>query len=273
MRLLTITDNVVYGQGLFAEHGLSFWVEAGGKKILFDSGQSGEVLLKNAKALGVDLKSADLLVLSHGHYDHTGGMDAFLKLNPSARVIYGKGAMEAKYSLSTGKRREIGCPWKERLDKYTNDMSEIDNDTEICDNVRIITNIPRFNDFEEISPTLLVKKDRKYIPDEFRDELFLLIREGNDCHVVTGCSHHGIINIMDAAKEACPRGVLRSISGGSHLRGASNERIGKTIEAFKSSEIEHIGINHCTGVDAFAEVRAGLGERVRYLSVGSELKF
>ena len=266
MRVTTLVDNVVYGQGLFAEHGLSFFIETGNRNILFDTGQSGDVLVKNAAKLGVDLSSVNYLFLSHGHYDHTGGLAAFLEINHDAMVIYGRGAMDNKYSKSTGKIREIGCPWKDKLSDYHNKFIEITDNRDIVPGIKIIKDFHSKNDFEKPSPSLLLKHGNTYITDDFHDEIALLIKEGTAYYLVTGCSHNGIVNIIKSASNEVK---ISGVFGGSHLSTASESRIQKTAFALKQSGIAYIGVNHCTGVEAYAAMKAIIGSGIRYLSVGS----
>ena len=106
MRICCLMDNRAR-EGFAAEHGLSLWIEAAGKKLLFDAGESG-AFAENAQRLGIELAQADAAVLSHGHYDHAGGMERFLELNAGARLYLRRGAEEPHWSLSTGERRYIG---------------------------------------------------------------------------------------------------------------------------------------------------------------------
>ncbi|MCK4818477.1 MBL fold metallo-hydrolase, partial [bacterium] len=107
MRITTLVENTVFKAGLKAEHGLSFWIEYGEKKLLFDTGQT-DLVLQNAQTLGIDLAQADAIVLSHGHYDHTGGLKQVLNIAGNSSVYFHPAAIQAKYHLKDGDIKEIG---------------------------------------------------------------------------------------------------------------------------------------------------------------------
>ena len=127
MEIVTLIENLVYKGSLKAEHGLSVLIKTGGYKILFDVGQTG-AFLDNAGSLGEDLRDVDFIILSHGHYDHTGGLENILEINKTAKVIMKKSIVEEKYSNSVGKMREIGFKLRDRYRSYPNEFILLEGD-------------------------------------------------------------------------------------------------------------------------------------------------
>ncbi|OQY08279.1 MAG: hypothetical protein B6I28_04900 [Fusobacteriia bacterium 4572_132] len=266
MKITTLVENYVTKEGLKGEHGLSFLVEKDEYKILFDTGQTG-ILIDNAKKLNIDLENVDYLILSHGHYDHTGGLESFLKVNSKAKIILHQKSIVERYSNSTGKIREIGFRLEGEIKEYKNEFIFIEEDYEINKDIKIMTNISKITDFEMEEKKLFTKKDDKYIQDEFLDEINLVINEGEKNSIITGCSHRGIINIIKTIQKRGNK-EIKLILGGFHLKGKSEERIRKTISELKKINFEKIETNHCTGLDGYMELKKEFGDKVNYNYVG-----
>lgn len=271
MEITTLIENVVYNEGLCAEHGLSFWIEAFNKKILFDVGQTDKFFC-NSTQLGIDIREADYIVISHGHYDHTGGLEFFLKTNKKAEIIIKKEAFIDKYSSSTGKTRYIGIRNKQILleneyrIKYVNDIMKIGD-------INFIGKIDITNDFENDEKKLLIKNEEgNYIKDSFNDELVMIIDRNEGVDIITGCSHSGIINSINTVKKVFPNKEVKSVIGGFHLRGGSENRIEKTIKYFKNEKINFIGINHCSGIDFYNRMKNEVNTDIEYLYTGKTKK-
>lgn len=270
MEIITLVENYATKEGLKGEHGLSFFIKKDNCKILFDTGQTG-ILIDNAKKLGVNLEKVEYVILSHGHYDHTGGLESFLKINKKAKIILHQKSMEKRYSNSTGKIREIGFRLNKKIEQYENEFIFITEDYEINENIKIMANISKTTDFEMNEKKLFVKKNDKYVEDEFIDEINLVITEKNKNNIITGCSHRGIINIIKTIQKRNEK-EINLIIGGFHLKGKSEERIKKTIKELKKINFKRIETNHCTGLDGYMELKKEFGDKVNYNYLGFLIK-
>lgn len=264
MKIITLIENLVYKQGLVAEHGLSIYIETGNRKILFDTGQSGS-FLQNAQQLGIAIKDIDSLILSHGHYDHTGGLYPFLVKNSKAKVYAKSGIFTPRYS---GQTRFIGTP--ENPELLADRMVYVNAVTEIAENVFIMPDIPVFNLKDIHFKGLNKKAGNEFLPDEFEDELFLVIKQNEQINIVTACSHRGITNICSAAIEQfkLPVGL---ILGGFHTRNCTVEQYVNITHYFRQIKPKSIGVCHCTGVEKYAEMYSECDAHVFYNFTGNEI--
>jgi len=226
-------------EGVVTENGLSLYIERHGQTILFDTGGSDK-FIRNAEKLGVDLKNVDIVVISHGHMDHVGGLPYFLELNNKAIVYMNKKAQNSPELKNVLSRME---------NEYSNRIQSIDEFTEIAKDTYILTEI-KGNGLNEI---VLLLKDR------FGVVLF------------TGCSHSGILNIIEAVTKEFPNVFIKAVFGGFHLSGQSSnevERLGKQMYNF---HIGKIYTGHCTGIKAYLILKSFLGAKVEYLATGSRI--
>jgi len=264
MRVVTLIENLVYKQGLVAEHGLAFYIETGNKKIFFDTGQSG-LFMQNAKKLDINIEDIDTLLLSHGHYDHTGGLYPFLGKNTKAKVYVKKDIFVPKYH---GHNHFIGTPRNEILLKkrliYVESITEIDEDVFIIPETKI------FNPTDTHFKGLTIKQGSEFIPDEFADELFLVIKQNEQINIITACSHRGITNICDTATDyfRLPVGM---ILGGFHLKESTIEEYAEIKQYFHNLQPKSIGVCHCTGIEKFMEMRREQDTNVFYNYTGNEI--
>lgn len=260
-RATVLVDNYVCRTGLLAEHGWACWIETPACRVLFDTGQ-GQALLHNARELGIPLETADAIVLSHGHYDHTGALMAVLDLAPAARVFAHPSAFEAKYSRgSDNPARYIGMPGDRRnlLDRVADRLVPTIAPVEIGPGIQVTGQIPRNNDLEDAGGPFYLDEACEH-PDPLADDQALVIRADGGVVVVLGCAHAGVINTLEYVGQLTGGASVRAVLGGMHLGAASRERMDWTIEELRRRKVPQILAAHCTGPNAFAALWAGLPE-------------
>lgn len=277
MRVLVLMENSTPSSRLVARHGLSLWLElSDGRRILFDMGPD-DAFLANARQLGVDVTTAHLAVLSHGHYDHGGGLSAFLRLCEDAGrqvpVFVRERAFEA-HASGTGERHHFIGLDAALADEPSVTVLAAGEVREVAPGLALLCAPQRDHPISKSNARLLmVGEDGRLAPDDFAHEQSLLVREGGRSILVSGCSHSGILNIMDAA-ERLTGAPLDAVVAGFHLMDPS----GGTVEdaALTRSLAHELRLRptryytfHCTGTDAFSLLRDELGDRVTYLHVDS----
>ncbi|MBF0363452.1 MAG: MBL fold metallo-hydrolase [Oligoflexia bacterium] len=248
MKIITLVENLVYKSHLKSEHGLSIFIEDDdGTKILFDTGQS-DLLLSNAKHLKIDLSQVDHLVISHGHYDHTGGLPSFLKINKKAKIYINQSAFLPRYHNGS---KYVGMPkikpaiLKGRIYSYFKDEL-----VKISKNIFLVPKIAIKNKWDTHFHDLTIKKDKCFVQDNFEDEQFLLIRKRNKLSIITGCSHRGVSNICYTANLFFDL-PIKFILGGTHLIGNRKDKIEKMAQILKGYALSQLGVCHCTGVEEY----------------------
>lgn len=250
MKIATLIENKPGDrEELYTEYGLSIYIEVDGKKILFDTGQSGD-FIDNAKDLGIDLKDLDYVIISHGHYDHSGGFERLIKeINPSINLYLGNGFFNKKYNLmESGEYEYVGNPFEEQFLSENNIQVKYINEDilNITENLIVFTNFNRNQEFENTNQNMYLKEDEEYKKDMFLEEVSLGIKTNRGLVVIVGCSHAGIVNILDTIKERIDMNIY-GVIGGLHLVKENDEKINKIIEYLKEKDIELIGACHCTG--------------------------
>ena len=256
MKVVTLMENTSCRESLSFEHGLSLYIETENSKILFDAGQSA-AFAENAEKLGVDLKAVDFAVLSHGHYDHGGGLERFLEINDHAPVYLSPYTFEPHYNGS---------------DKY------IGLDTKLEDSNRLI----RAGDIQPIGEGMILyacrdrscphalgtfglqmKRDGVLVPEDFRHEQYLLVEEAGKRVLFSGCSHRGILDIADWFRPDV-------LIGGFHVsKMAPGTELDAVADALNRYDTEYYTC-HCTGVEQFVYLAERM-PRVHYLACGDRL--
>lgn len=261
MELTILTDdNVVQGKNLLAEHGLCFYIETAGKKILFDLGYS-DVFLKNAFKLGIDLLDLDYIVLSHGHNDHTWGLSSYLPLYQYASgngkpikkpaILAHPDTFLEKYEEGVG---EIGCLVSVEKLKKIFDIKLSKEPFYITNRLVFLGEIPRINNFEAKEPIKKVLKNGKYEDDYVMEDSAMVYKSDKGLSVITGCSHAGICNIIEYAKNICSESKFKAVIGGFHLINPPNEKMSKITDYLLKQNIEELYPSHCTNFYAKVEL-------------------
>jgi 7,8-dihydropterin-6-yl-methyl-4-(beta-D-ribofuranosyl)aminobenzene 5'-phosphate synthase len=274
LRITVLVDDATRDSRLRSEHGLSFWVEADGRKILFDTGQR-QALEPNAQQLAVDLGQTDAIVISHGHYDHTGGLLRALARSENAVVYIHPRAFESKYSRRGKTRsRPIGIPEQVASDLLERDrcLTFTRGPMPICPGVWATGQIPRLATLESASgPFFLDEQCTR--EDDVADDQALYVESRNGLVVVLGCAHSGVVNTLDYVAKLTGKTSMHAVLGGMHLAKASEERIEATCAALERYRIGFVAPCHCTGKNAIARLRSWFGKRVADCSAGAAFSF
>jgi len=269
MIIKCLMENTTLNNDFNIEHGLSLYIETISHKILFDLGQTDKYI-DNAKLLNINLEDIDIVVISHGHYDHGGGLESFLIINQKAKIHIHKNAFDDFYSKSkdANTKRYIGLNKalknNERM-VFCEDNFLIDDELEIFSNIKGVKLLPSGND------DLLMKKENDFYADDFKHEQNLIIKEKSKILLVTGCSHKGIINIIDEYNLRY-KSKIDTVIGGFHLynpskKSESLEKIKEIGLYLKESETQYYTC-HCTGKEPYDELKKIMKEQIQYLATG-----
>ena len=274
IRVTVLVENTPGGPGLPGEHGLAFWVEAGPKRVLFDTGQ-GKALSGNAHKLGVSLERTDAVVLSHGHHDHTGGLAQVLQAAPQAKVFAHPRAFQKKYGRNDdGTGRDIGIrrPDEDKARGRAEDLIWTNQPTEICHGLFVTGEIPRATDLEDTGGKFFVD-EQCLRPDPLIDDQAMFFDSAAGTVVLLGCAHAGVINTLRYVRELTGGKPVYAVMGGMHLVNATPERIDRTAEALRQLNVARLGLAHCTGIGAAARLCSAFPGRCFACSAGTVVEY
>jgi 7,8-dihydropterin-6-yl-methyl-4-(beta-D-ribofuranosyl)aminobenzene 5'-phosphate synthase len=266
MKITVVIDNavpVMTRQPFLAEHGLSLLIEHAGKKILFDTGQSSAVV-SNLALLNVLPSELDMLALSHGHHDHTGGIFHVLqRVRKQIPVYADKKVFQARYSVAGSQRRFIGLPYKQEvLTSLGAEWRFVDQPTEIIPGLWMSGRIPRNTDFEKGDSKLVTcAPDGSDCQDNFEDDTSLFYAGPRGLVVIGGCTHAGLVNTVQCGFEVTGASRLAGWIGGTHLGPVSKEQQEKTLTQLRRFDPEFVAANHCTGFTMMAALSNCFGNR------------
>ena len=273
VRITCLVNDAVGPAMLPVEHGLSFLIESGGRTLLFDTGQTG-LLVENARQLGFDLAGTDRIVLSHGHYDHTGGLTAVLDVAPHGLLFTHPAAFERKFSRSTGQCRDIGMPTLSTQDIYRHGWTIIKtlSPMEVTSGLHATGPIPQVTTFEDVGGPFFLDEAGTQ-PDPIVDDqaLYFMAREG--VVVLLGCAHAGVINTLSYIRKLTRGARTHAVIGGMHLLNASPIRLAATTTALQPFGIRLLAPCHCTGSAATDLLRTRFPQQCRDCGVGSQFDF
>lgn len=269
MKITSVIENKA-PEGLICEWGLCVHIEFEGKQYLLDTGSSDKYL-KNVNQLGIHLEDIDVAVLSHAHFDHSGGYDSFFAKNQKAKLYIRSDCAENCYSKHGLFRVYIGVP-KGMLKKHRERIEMIDGDYKPAENVWLIPH--KIDNPEELGKQahMYVRNGWKFKPDGFRHEQSLVFRTDKGLVVFNSCSHGGADNIINEVLATFPGEQVYAMIGGFHLKGRSEAFVRQFAARLKECQVEHIYTGHCTGDRAFAILQEMLGDKVHYFKTGTVLE-
>jgi 7,8-dihydropterin-6-yl-methyl-4-(beta-D-ribofuranosyl)aminobenzene 5'-phosphate synthase len=273
LKITAIVENTAGTIDAAGEWGIALWIEADHHRILYDTGQ-GHTLLHNARLLGIDFTTAEALVISHGHADHTGGIAALIEAGFHGRIYMHPAALNAKYRRErTPPNRANGIPPASHraVMSRPSELIESPGPTEIVPGMIVTGAIPRTNSFEDVPESFFLDPECTE-PDQMIDDQALLIETPRGWTVITGCGHAGLINTLNYTRELIGNGRIACVMGGLHLFSASAERINATVENLRTFDVERIAPCHCTGFGATGALQRELGGRVVSLRAGLSLQ-
>ena len=276
MRIINLAENTEGAAGCGFEHGLCFYIETEHHKLLMDTGQS-DLFIKNAEKLGVDLTKVDTVVLSHGHYDHGGGILPFAEINPDAKIYVQASAFGEYYSIdSKGQPHYIGLAEGIRELPQIVSIDAEDGIYRIDDELSLFTGIGNEHPIPSANQRLMKKTEEDMVPDDFAHEQCLVIHEGTKSVLLSGCAHHGILNILDRYRELYGGDPDVVISGFHMMKrhGYSDADITMIIdtalELRKLRTVFYTG--HCTGVEPYNAMKKLMGDKLHYVHSGDEIR-
>lgn len=268
MRIVNLIENTQGATGCLFEHGLSYYIELGSNKLLLDTGAS-EAFLANAKLLGVDLTKVEHLILSHGHYDHTGGVRGFAEQNALAPIWMQKSATDAYYHKNAELEKYIGIdPEIIKLPQ----VRLIEGSAVIADGIELFSGVTGRKLWPSGNLELKVFRDGQFVQDEFLHEQYLVLAEGTKRVLVSGCAHNGILNILERFREIYG-GEPNAVVSGFHMRkkeGYSEDDIRTICDI--ASELNGMKTvfytGHCTGEEPYRMMKEIMGEKLVYVHSG-----
>jgi 7,8-dihydropterin-6-yl-methyl-4-(beta-D-ribofuranosyl)aminobenzene 5'-phosphate synthase len=271
VHITVIVDNSAL-PGFASEHGFSLWIETRGVKILFDAGL-GSAFSRNRERLGIDLSETDWLVLSHGHYDHTGSIAPALEAAPKAKVCLHPGAFTDRWSIREGVAKPTMMPEASRLAIRALPEERVvyaDGPVELAPGVHVTGPVPRRNAFEDPGGPFFLDTEGMR-PDPIEDDLSLFVETAEGISVIAGCCHSGILNTLEHIFTLTPERRVAAVMGGLHLSKATDDRIVNTAEGLRRLNVRRVVTSHCTGEGATERFRELLACPVEASRAGMRL--
>lgn len=272
INIITLAENTAVS-GSIAEWGLGMLIEADGKKILFDTG-AGTAAMFNAANIGIHLADIDCIVLSHGHFDHTGGLYEALRRTGPKPIIAHPDIWAPKYgSLDNSPKRFIGIPQRREALESMGAVFELSVEPrKISRHITTTGEIPMLTDYEAVETYLCVREGDVLQQDPLADDLSLVIDTDYGLVVILGCAHRGLVNTLMQARALTGKDLIYAVIGGTHLLHAGSQRLEQTAAALLEMGVQYLGASHCTGFKAAAYLSGIFGDRFFQNNAGTRLQ-
>lgn len=276
LRITVLVENTVgVTSGVTGEWGLAMLLDFGDERMLLDTGEQGNIV-GNARALGIDLRLIDRVILSHGHYDHTGGLIQFLKVRGKVPAYAHPEIFSGHYGpgLRENEQKFIGVPFRlEQLQSAGAEFYWVREPQELRPGVWLSGEVPRRTEFERGDTRLVQNQDGMMVQDPLPDDFSVYYRTDAGLIILLGCAHAGVVNIIEHAKAVTGENRVRAVIGGTHLGPVEAVQKDKTIAYLKSLNVELLAPNHCTGLPMAARLAQEFPTAFRWASAGTVLEF
>lgn len=250
IHISTLAENTASWLRFLAEWGLSILVEMDDITVLVDTGTS-QVASHNATLMDVDMETVDKILFSHGHLDHTGGLPNLLAMrNAPIEIIAHPDVWAMKYwkAPEDTEMKYVGIPYRREVAESMGAIFKLTKEPVWLTETMVTSGeVPMVTEYETIDTSACVKTEDGIVPDPLKDDQSLFIQSDKGLVIVSGCAHRGIVNTIRHAQNLTGCEKVYAVIGGTHLIGASDERIDATVDEFKRLDIEKIGVSHCTG--------------------------
>ncbi len=272
MIIKCLIENNRISNEIYSEHGLSLFIDDGFNKYLFDTGQSNN-FIENAKLMGVRLEDIEYTIISHGHYDHGGGLLNFLKINSKSKIFIHRKSFGKKFNIKQDTRKEIGLD--KNLLNFKNRFTFVDNSIDINKNASLFTNYSHGFQPPKGNSTLFKETSKGIVNDDFKHEINLNIQNKGFNYLFTGCSHNGILNIITSHYNKYSK-KINYLFGGFHLKNLDITKNHQYLDTLSYNlnkfNIDKIYTCHCTGIDKYKYLSKKTNN-LSYLHSGESLKF
>jgi 7,8-dihydropterin-6-yl-methyl-4-(beta-D-ribofuranosyl)aminobenzene 5'-phosphate synthase len=262
-------NSVFHRPGALAEHGLSVFMETDHGNYLLDTGQ-GKTIINNALVLGIDLRTVRGMIMSHHHFDHTGGIAPVLNLTGAVDIYAHPDLFKESYKIGEKRPRYIGVPYTRALLEGMGAEFRFSREfRQIVPGLWLTGEVPRRTDYERGDENQTVKSGGGYVKDDLLDDQSVVVETDKGLLVILGCCHSGIINTLGYIVEKMGQRHLHAVIGGTHLGPVSDEQRDKSLDALRAFDIERIGVSHCTGLKTASRLAAAFGDRFFFCNVGT----
>lgn len=268
-KIKVLMDNYTNNYKCFAEHGLSYYIETPEHTILFDTGYTKNIT-HNADHLGLSLINIDCIILSHGHYDHCGGLKSVLEIKSPINIIAHPDIFVERYSKKEDQLVNISNPFsREELEELGGKFILTKTRYKINDNIFTTGEVKRTHN--SCAANMQKKINGQLVKDEVNDDLSLIITHNQQINIICGCSHAGILNIIEQAKEMTGLKTVNNIIGGLHFFKMSKNELNDTLYDLNKHDIRNIAISHCTGVHTLKHISDNVASNVTYFGIGDSI--
>lgn len=276
MKISVLMENTALSPEFACEHGLSLYIETQAGKILFDTGKSG-LFLKNAHLMGINLAQVDFAILSHGHFDHGGGLMSFMQVNQKAPIYMHEKAFGEHFSKRERNDNGLFPIGIDPLIKNSPRLQMLKGDFSVGKGLLLFSAVPGQKLQSQSNKNLLRREGEQLVPDPFFHEQNLIISEGDKNILISGCAHRGIVNILEQAVHLAGS-PMDAVVGGFHLSSPSRgtTESDETIEAIARALLDwptRYYTCHCTGLEPYAKLKKLMGDQIEYVQAGKELIF